>query len=184
MMRVRAAVSLMALCAALNAPAQDLRHVAEPVIPPVCTSLVASNSWPLDEAKIHSTGHNRGFVTAQGKHYADDDSGFVFRNCNLTGAPGVSGVFVGRPWRAFATVVFLDSTMGPNIAPEGWREWHPGETNYLGAAHYAEYNCHGPSAGRAARDPNTHLLTREEAEQFLPARYLAGADGWDPETVP
>lgn len=137
----------------------------------------------FDRCEIHSTAHNGGYVTAQGKHYAQEDSGFVFRNCTLTAEPGVSGVFLGRPWRAWATVIFLGSTMGAHIAPQGWREWHPGDTNYLATVDYAEYDSKGPGAARESRDAHTHLLTAAEAEKYELARFLAGADGWNPEKV-
>src|SRR5580658_3109315 len=44
--------SILVLTAAAGVRAQDLRHVAEPVIPPVCTSLTARNSWPVHEDRI------------------------------------------------------------------------------------------------------------------------------------
>src|SRR5579863_10779183 len=37
------------LIAAASLRAQDQRHVVEPLIPPVCSSLIAANSWPLHE---------------------------------------------------------------------------------------------------------------------------------------
>lgn len=138
----------------------------------------------FDRCEIHSTAHKGGYVTAQGKHYAREDSGFVFRNCTLTAEAGVSGVFLGRPWRPYARVIFLDSTMGAHIAPQGWREWHPGETNYLATVDYGEYDSKGPGAERARRDPHTRYLTAAEAKEYEPARFLAGADAWNPETLP
>jgi polygalacturonase len=40
-------------------------------------------------------------------------------------------VYLGRPWRPYATVVYLNTEMGSHIDPAGWREWHPGETHSL-----------------------------------------------------
>ena len=138
----------------------------------------------FDRCEIHSTAHNGGYVTAQGKHYAQEDSGFVFRNCTLTAEPGVSGVFLGRPWRAYAAVVFLDSVMGAHIAPQGWREWHPGETSYLATVDYAEFDSSGPGASRGSRDPHTHFLTAADEKQYEPTRFFAGPDAWNPEKLP
>ncbi len=135
----------------------------------------------FDHCEIHSTAHQGGYITAQGKHHAEQDSGFVFRDCNLTAEAGVSDVFLGRPWRAYASVVFLDSTMGAHISPKGWREWHPGETNFMDSVFYAEYGSKGPGGSRHGRDPHTRLLTAREAEKFLPAAFLAGTDEWEPE---
>ena len=134
----------------------------------------------FDRCEIHSTAHQVGYITAQGKHYAEEESGFVFRNCTLTAAPGVANVFLGRPWRAFASVTFLDTTMGSQIDAAGWREWHPGETNYLQTVSYAEFASKGPAGSPKAREPHTKMLTASEAAAFLPERFLAGADGWSP----
>jgi pectin methylesterase-like acyl-CoA thioesterase len=130
----------------------------------------------FEDCEIHSTEHKGGYITAQGKHYAAQDSGFVFRDCKLTGEIGVSGVWLGRPWRPFATVVFIDTKMGPHIDPAGWREWHPGETNYLETVYYGEYRSTGRGAS-SKRDAHTHLLTREEAARFETRTFL----GWEPD---
>ncbi len=135
----------------------------------------------FDHCEIHSTSHAGGYITAQGKHYADEDSGFVFRNCTLTAEPGVSDVWLGRPWRAWASVVFLGSTMGPHIASQGWREWRPGETNYLDTVYYGEFESHGPGGDSGKRDPHTRILSPAEAAAFQPSAFLAGHDGWNPE---
>lgn len=134
----------------------------------------------FDRCEIHSTEHKGGYVTAQGKHYAEEDSGFVFHNCKLTGAPGLTDVWLGRPWRPYASVVFLDTEMGEHIAPAGWREWHPGETNYLPTVHYAEFHSSGPGWRPQDRDPHTKLLNAAEAARFDTKAFLAGSDGWDP----
>ncbi len=138
----------------------------------------------FDHCEIHSTPHDGGFVTAQGKHYPDEDSGFVFDHCKLTADPGVTGkVYLGRPWRPYATVVFLNTEMGEHIDPAGWREWHPGETHSIETVFYAEYNSTGAGAPHGQREPHTHLLTAEEAARFDPAVFLRGNDDWKP-TIP
>jgi polygalacturonase len=134
----------------------------------------------FDHCGIHSNPHSEGFVTAQGKHYPDEDSGFVFNQCKLTADPGVINVYLGRPWRPYATVVYLNTEMGSHIVPAGWREWHPNETHSIETAFYAEYNSTGPGAQQGQRDPHTHLLTPEQARQFEPLVFLRGSDDWDP----
>jgi len=131
----------------------------------------------FDHCEIHSTPHSEGFLTAQSKHYPAEDSGFVFNHCTLTAAPGATNVWLGRPWRAYATVVFLNTEMGAHILPEGWREWHPGETHSIETVYYAEFNSTGPGAHREERDPHTKLLRADEAIQFETKNFL---DGWDP----
>ena len=131
----------------------------------------------FDHCEIHSTPHPEGFLTAQARHYPAEDSGFVFNHCILTAAPGVVNVWLGRPWRPDARVIFLNTEMGAHILPAGWREWHPGETHSIETVFYAEYNSTGPGAHPGERDLHTKLLTATEAAQFETKTFL---DGWDP----
>jgi polygalacturonase len=135
----------------------------------------------FDRCEIHSTSHSEGSITAQGKHYPEEDSGFVFNWCKLTADLDVTkGVYLGRSWRPYATVVYLNSQMGGHIDPTGWREWHPGETHSIDTSFYAEYHSTGPGADPGQRDPHAHILTPEQASQYEPSVFLRGNDGWDP----
>jgi pectin methylesterase-like acyl-CoA thioesterase len=134
----------------------------------------------FDNCEIHSNQHSEGFITAQGKSYPSEDSSYVFRGCRLTADPGVSNVYLGRPWRPYASVVYLDTWMGSQIQPPGWREWHPRETSSLDTAFYAEQGSTGPGANLATREPRSHQLTPEEAKKFLPSNFLRGSDDWNP----
>jgi pectin methylesterase-like acyl-CoA thioesterase len=131
----------------------------------------------FDQCEIHSTAHTGGFITAQAKHYASEDSAFVFTNCRLTTDPGVDSVYLGRPWRPYATVIFLNTWMGDFIDPAGWPEWHPGETHSLETAFYAEYQSSGPGARTENREPLSHQLT---ASQIAPWSTVTFFQGWDP----
>lgn len=131
----------------------------------------------FDHCEIHSTPHSEGFLTAQSKHYPTEDSGFVFNHCTLTAALGAENIWLGRPWRPYAKVIFLNTAMGAHILPAGWREWHPGETHSIETVYYAEYNSTGPGAHPGERDPHTKLLTAAEAAQFETKIFF---DGWDP----
>jgi pectin methylesterase-like acyl-CoA thioesterase len=136
----------------------------------------------FNDCEIHSTEHAAGgYLTAQGKYIADQQSVFVFNHCRLTGEPGLAHVFLGRPWRPYASVVFMNCILGAHIDPEGWREWHPGDTHSLDTAFYAEFNLTGPGANPATREPKSHQLSKAEAKQFETARLLSGVDHWSPE---
>jgi polygalacturonase len=135
----------------------------------------------FDHCEIHSVAHAGGYITAQAKHYPDEDSGFVLNRCTLTADPDVTNtVYLGRPWRPYATVVYLNTEMGSHIDPAGWREWHPGETHSIDTVYYAEYNSTGPGAHNSERDSRVHFLSEEQAKQFAPSVFLRGTDDWDP----
>lgn len=134
----------------------------------------------FENCEIRSNEHFEGFITAQSKSYPAEDSGFVFYKCRLTANPGVTNVFLGRPWRPYASVVYLDTEMGAHIQPAGWREWHPNETHSLETVFYAEMNSSGPGAKPTERDSHAHQLTQEEAKKYRPASFLGGIGGWNP----
>jgi len=112
----------------------------------------------FDNCTINSLSNS--YITAastpEGKPF-----GYVFRNCNLTACSGVDSVYLGRPWRDYARVVFLDCKMGGHIVPRGWSNWS--HTNRDKTAYYAEYNSTGPGANPEIRVDWSHQLTREQA---------------------
>lgn len=58
-----------------------------------------------------------GLITAQGRSNPKDESGFIFKNCNVIGS---GQTFLGRPWRDYARVIFYGCNMSNVITPEGW----------------------------------------------------------------
>jgi polygalacturonase len=131
----------------------------------------------FEQCEIRSTAHNGGYLTAQSKISAEQDSAYVFDHCKLTAEPGVGRVFLGRPWRPYAKVIFLNTEMGAHIDPAGWHEWHAGETKSLETAYYAEYNSSGPGAHPGERDPHTKILTAAQAASYKLATFF---NGWVP----
>ena len=139
----------------------------------------------FEDCEIHSVPHEAGgYLTAQSRNSPTEDSGYVFDHCRVTADAGVDKVYLGRPWRDYATVTFLDTSLGAHILPEGWSEWGKPDsktpTNRLKTATYNEYHSTGPGANPGAREPLSHQLTAAEARQYDPRTYLAGTDHWDP----
>jgi pectin methylesterase-like acyl-CoA thioesterase len=137
----------------------------------------------FDHCEIHSLAHDTVAITAQSKVRAGEKSGYVFDHCRLTAEPGAKQVYLGRPWRAYASVVFLDTYMGPEVNPAGWLEWMHESHPSLPTAFYAEYRSSGPGANPEARDPHSRQLSDSEAKQFKRKLFLAGDDDWDPARV-
>lgn len=74
---------------------------------------------------IHSlpqTPGKRGYITAASTPFGQQ-YGYVFKDCLITAEPGVSDVFLGRPWREHAQTVFVNCKMGEHIHPSGWDNW-------------------------------------------------------------
>ena len=130
--------------------------------------------------QIHSTPHEVGFVTAQGKHYPEQDSAFVFHRCRLTAEPGVKDVWLGRPWRDFASVVFLEHRDGRprrarGLAGVASRRDEPARHGSL-----RREGLDRPGRAPGGRDPHARALAAGEADRFARRPFLAGPDGWDP----
>lgn len=65
---------------------------------------------------------NGGYITAASTP-ENQKSGFVFRECFLSAEEDVEGVFLGRPWRAYAKTAFIHCEYGQHILPAGWNDW-------------------------------------------------------------
>lgn len=104
--------------------------------------------------------------------------GFVFSRGTVRGETPAVKTYLGRPWRSFASVVFLDTEMSEVVRPEGWHNWSRPESETT--ARYAEFGSTGPGASTSARVPWARTLGAPQAAALTAATVLGGADGWDP----
>lgn len=145
-------------------------------------------------------------VTAQGRLDANMTTGFAFQFCNVSAhdellAAAASGggagngtgngtaaavfptqTYLGRPWKQYSRVVFMQSYIGGVVRPEGWLAWD-GEFA-LDTLFYGEYMNTGPGAGVGARVrwPGFHVMTTAaEAGNFTVAQFIEG-NIWLPPT--
>jgi Pectinesterase len=86
--------------------------------------------------------------------------------------------FLGRPWRIYASTIYLNTEMSEVVRPEGWNDWKKPETHTT--ARYAEFNSTGPGASPTTRPGWIKQLTRAEAEKVTVGKVLSGVDGWNP----
>lgn len=61
--------------------------------------------------------------------------GYIFNNCNITMAEGISNVYLGRPWRAYAMTLFMNCTMPEGINTSGWDNWRNPENEKNGTVY-------------------------------------------------
>ena len=118
-----------------------------------------------------------GFITAASTPQ-EHPYGFVFQDCTVTAEPGVK-TYLGRPWRPYASVTFLNSLLTSAIAPEGWISWNNNGLEKL--SRYAEYQSTGPGASPATRAPWSTELTDAQAAAITPQVVLGG---WNPAPHP
>jgi pectinesterase len=104
----------------------------------------------FENCTLHCKGE--GYITAastpQWRPY-----GYVFMNCKITGEKPNSH-YLGRPWRPYARVVFIDSEISDTIKAEGWENWrNPANEK---TAYYAEFRNRGPGASIEKRISWSH----------------------------
>jgi pectinesterase len=121
----------------------------------------------FERCTIHSLSDS--YITAastpKGKPF-----GFVFRECKLTAAEGVTKVFLGRPWRDDAKTVFIKCEMGAHIHPERWSNW--GGTQRDQTAYYAEYGNTGPGSSLNGKVGWSHILKKKQAAKYTRENIL------------
>ncbi|GBG75689.1 hypothetical protein CBR_g20314 [Chara braunii] len=133
---------------------------------------------------IRTNGTNT--ITAQSRTSEKEETGFVFRYCevdrnskNQTIFMGANHpnrlVYLGRPWRPYSRVVFMFCYIG-GIHPEGWSVWTTmgrGSDNHETAEYY-EYRNDGPGARTESRVPWSRVLPADEAGDYTVAKFIHG----------
>jgi pectinesterase len=134
----------------------------------------AATAW-FEKCHIQCLG--AGYITAASTP-VDQPFGFVFSNCKITGDQPEARTCLGRPWRIYASTIFLNTEMSEVVRPEGWNDWKKPETHQT--ARYAEFNSAGSGGSPKQRVDWAKQLTKAEAAAITPGKVLGGADGWNP----
>jgi len=130
--------------------------------------------------RCHLQCRRNGYVTAASTPL-EQPFGFVFSHCKITGESAEVKTYLGRPWRAFASVIFLNTEMSEVVYPLGWHNWNQPEREKT--ARYAEFNSSGLGANPSARVPWARQLNKAEAKLITLEKVLGGSDGWSPSVV-
>ncbi|TKY72932.1 Pectinesterase/pectinesterase inhibitor PPE8B [Spatholobus suberectus] len=127
-------------------------------------------------------------ITAQGKTDPTKPSGFSIQFCNISAdydlLPSVNttSTYLGRPWKAYSTTIFMQSYISDVLRPEGWLEWNG--SLYLDTLYYSEYNNYGPGAklDNRVKWPGYHMINdSSQALNFTVANLIFG-NLWLPST--
>jgi pectate lyase len=135
--------------------------------------IFGSSTAVFDDCEINCK--SPGYITAASTK-EETETGYVFRNCKIFGEVKPASVYLGRPWRPYAKVIFYACELSDIIRPEGWDNWRNPENEKT--AYYAEYQNTGVGAAIDQRVNWSHLLTEEEAAQYQSLELLLR--GWDP----
>ena len=149
----------------------------------------------FDHSELHANGP--GYLTAQSRTSPDQTTGYVILNSRVTSSidhnappmnpttPGATSsasahntTGLGRPWRPYSRVIYINTELPSDLRPEGWNNWNNPANEKT--AYYAESNSTGPGANPTARVPWSHQLTSAEAKPYYAAKFLSGPDHWNP----
>ncbi len=133
----------------------------------------SSTVW-FEHCHIHSKKNSHITAASTPQEHA---FGYVFNDCVLTGDSSLHSVSLGRPWRPFASVVYIHCYIGQQIKPEGWSNWN--NTDNYKTARYNEYKNYGPGANISARVAWSKQLTDEDIKKYSLKNVL---ENWQPAT--
>lgn len=124
----------------------SIYHFEECYVEGTTDFIFGSAAAYFDNCEIHSLSDS--YITAAST-CKGQRQGFVFRDCRLTAAEGVTKCYLGRPWREYAKTWFVDCWMGEHIRPEGWHNWSKKRAERT--VEYGEWGSKGPGAEAAKR---------------------------------
>lgn len=135
----------------------------------------------FDNCELYAKGGSA-ITAASTEEYVD--YGYVFKDSKITGSQN-RNTTLGRPWRPFAAVSFINTRMSASIQPRGWDNW--GDEDNEETARYAEYNSSGERATPGERVDWSVQLSDAEAQEYTIENVLGKTytnppvtDNWDP----
>ena len=102
--------------------------------------------------------------------------GYIFNHCNITAAPEVTKVYLGRPWRDYGYTLFMHCQLPAQITPAGWHHWR--EEAKL-TARYLEFENTGEGAVTTKRVDWSRQLTKKEAAKVTLNEVFQRNDSWN-----
>ena len=127
----------------------------------------------FERCQIHSKKNSHVTAASTPKENA---FGYVFKKCMLTADTSIHKATLGRPWRPYASVTYMECIIGDHIIPQGWDNWKNPENEKT--VRYAEYKNEGPGANTSARVSWSHQLSDKEAKKMTTGNILRG---WRPD---
>lgn len=130
----------------------------------------------FEHCEIHGMAHSLVTITAQSRLRPEEDSGYLFRDCTVTAEAGAEDILLGRPWRDYSTVAFINTAFQAPLDSKGWLEW----SGRLKTSDYSESGSTGKAGDVRQRVAPSRQLSAAEATKLSVHNWLAGTDGWNP----
>lgn len=105
-------------------------------------------------------GFPSGYVTAACTS-EENDFGYIFRRCSITGSGNRERAFLGRPWRDYAKTVFIDCTWDDILNPEVFSVWNGRESHKTCC-----FGFRGMDAYKTTKADWVRYISEDEAEGY------------------
>lgn len=121
--------------------------------------------------------NQQNIVVADGTLDSKAGTGVVIQNSDISAEPGLDKVanpcYLARPWKAYSRAIFMETTLGAMIHPDGWLPWNGDQ--FLKTCYFAEYDNGGPGFSPSTRAKwGRGLLKKRKASAYTATRYLEG----------
>ncbi len=123
----------------------------------------------------------RGIAITAASTPQESPFGYVFSHCKISAPAGAAWkTHLGRPWRPYASVIYLHTEMAEVIEAAGWNNWNkPDKPDNEKTARYAESGSSGPGANSASRVAWSKTLNEAQARAVTLDKVLGD---WNPQT--
>ncbi|PPD84146.1 hypothetical protein GOBAR_DD18934 [Gossypium barbadense] len=128
-------------------------------------------------------------ITAHRRKFPYTHSAIVLQNCTISGAPDYlpvkdkSKTYLGRPWKALARTIIMQSNIDDIITPEGYSPMVG--TVGVDTSYFVEFQNRGPGAKTEGRVkwPAIKTIDINEAKKWTPGVFLeTETDKWISQT--
>ncbi|PKA49557.1 putative pectinesterase/pectinesterase inhibitor 35 [Apostasia shenzhenica] len=133
----------------------------------------------LQNCFLQPRGGQPNYITAQGRTDPNQNTGISIQGCTVSGG---GTTYLGRPWKLYSRVVYMETSLGGVVSSAGWAPWSG--SFGLSTLYYGEYQNTGAGASTSGRVrwPGVHsAMSVIEASKFTVSSFIAGG-AWLPGT--
>ncbi|PON93024.1 Pectinesterase, Tyr active site [Trema orientale] len=126
------------------------------------------------DCELHSIATRFGSIAAQYRNSADENTGFAFVNCRVT---GTGPLYVGRAMGRYSRIVYSYTYFDNVVARGGWDDWdetYGHDHNHSKTVLLGVYKCWGPGVAALRRTSWARELDFETAHRFLVKSFVNG----------
>jgi len=137
----------------------------------------SANAW-FDQCDIRVLATSYGTITASGRASSSSSSWYVINKSTVAAYTGntvtAGAYYLGRPWEAYARVVFQQTSLSNVINAAGWHDWSDSEPNTSNVV-LEEYANTGAGASGTRASFSKKISTPISIATVLGSGWASGA---------